>query len=92
MVLDDVICAIKAAFVWMVDGIGWIIDFLIGWLIALLPNTPFVFEPIQWGPFGQLIGYVFPVTAMFQHMIFLLTAIAVYYLIRHLLRLVRMVK
>lgn len=90
--MADFLCALKAFANWIIDGLGWILNFLIGWLIAILPATPFAFEKIEWGPFGQLIGYFIPVADMFTHFTLILVSIGLYYVLRHLLRLVRMVK
>lgn len=89
---DDFLCALKNFANWIIDSIGWLLEFLIGWLIAMLPATPFDFTSVEWGPFGQLIGYFIPVADMFTHFTLILSAIAVYYVVRHLLRLVKMVK
>ena len=90
--IDEILCILKAFANWLLDGIGYILNFLIGWLINLLPTTPFQFEQVEWGPFGQLIGYFIPVASMFTHFTLILVSIGVYYVLRHLLRLVKMVK
>lgn len=91
-IFEQILCALKEFLVWLIDGLGWIMNFLLGWLLMLLPNTPFVFEPIEWGAFGQLIGYFIPVADMFTHLTLILVAVGLYYLIRHLLRVIRMVQ
>ena len=90
--MADILCALKSFANWLLDGIGYILNFLLGWLINLLPSTPFQFEKVEWGPFGQLIGYFIPVADMFTHFSLILIAVGVYYVMRHLLRLVKMVK
>lgn len=90
--MADFLCALKAFANWLIDGLGWILNFLLGWLLALLPNTPFQFDKVEWGPFGQLVGYFIPVADMLTHLTLILMAVGVYYVLRHLLRLVRMVQ
>jgi hypothetical protein len=59
---------------------------------ALLPESPFQFEQLDLGVFGQIIGIVFPVGDMATHMTLLLTAFALYYVVRWILRLVRQIQ
>lgn len=89
--VDDLMCILKRFFNWLVDTLFDILDFLIGWLIKLLPESPFQFNQIEWGPFGQLIGTFIPVASILTHFTLILLAISLYYGIRHLIRLVKMV-
>lgn len=61
-------------------------------LTMLLPETPFQFESVSWGPFGDAIGLVFPVVDMGIHMTVILSAFLIYYAIRWLLRLIKQVQ
>lgn len=61
-------------------------------LIALLPETPFSFSQLNWGPFADAIGLVFPVAAMATHFTLLLTAFGSYYVVRWALRLIRQIQ
>lgn len=90
--LDSLLCALKKFFYWALNELTDLLNFLIGPLLNLLPNTPFEFEPVQWGEFGNAIGYFIPIDKMLTHFTLLLMAIVVYYAISHLLRFVKMVK
>lgn len=75
--------------------VNFLIDLLvemITFITNLLPETPFQFEPIQWGTFGQMIGLVFPVSQMATHFTLILTAMGLYYAVRWVLRLIRMIQ
>lgn len=79
----------------LVTIINWLIDLL--YLIAvtalaILPESPFQFDDLSWGPFGQFIGYVFPVSTLFLHMATIITAITIYYSTRWLLRLIKTIR
>ena len=69
----------------------WMIDIMI-WVLQLLPETPFIFEPIQWGPFGKAIGYFVPVAKMLEHLAYALVAIAVWYGIQHITRVLKIIR
>lgn len=69
----------------------WMIDIMI-WVLALLPHTPFIFEPIQWGSFGDAIGYYLPLAGMFTHLGYALVAIAVWYGIQHITRILKIIR
>lgn len=71
--------------------IGWLID-AIAFLITLLPDTPFTFEYIEWGDFGNFIGYFIPVGDMITHMGYILTAITLWYGVQHAMRLVKAIR
>ena len=61
-------------------------------LTFLLPTTPFKFETIEWGPFGKGVGLFFPIEAMMTHFAVLLSAFLIYYAIRWLMRMIKMVR
>lgn len=91
--LDGLLC-ILIKFVNLLFDIlfGWWIDMLI-FLISLLPTTPFLFEdPVEWGPFGNAIGYFIPIETMVIHFAAVLVSVAIWYGVQHALRLIRMVK
>ncbi|MFJ7484629.1 hypothetical protein [Bacillus thuringiensis] len=83
----------------IVEGFYAIVNFLINglvvaitWLLGLLPDTPFRFEAIQWGDFGKLIGAIIPVAKVFTHFTLILGAFLLYYAIRWVLRIIRMIQ
>lgn len=74
---------------------NFIIDVVVGIItsiFSLFPATPFQFPVLDWGPFGLLIGTVFPVGTLFLHMTFITTAVLFYYAIRWLLRTIKMIQ
>jgi hypothetical protein len=90
--LDTILCALQSFWYWIVDQTGTLMNGIIGTLLLLLPNTPFEFERVDWGVFGQAVGYFIPVSQMAADFVLLLAAILIYYAIRHFLRLLQMVK
>lgn len=85
-------CLLKGFFYWLLDTLADIYNWTIGLLIMLLPESPFQFEQIDWGPLGNSIGYFIPIATIIQHFVVILAAIGTYVVIRHVLRLIRMVK
>lgn len=78
----------------IVNIVNWLIDILVvvvTGIMSLFPQTPFNFKGFDWGPFGKLIGMIFPVGDMFVHFTMILSSIGIYYAIRWLLRLIKMV-
>lgn len=60
--------------------------------LLLLPDTPFEFEPLEWGAMGDAIGYVFPIADMVTSFALITSAIVIYYAVRGLLRLIKQVQ
>lgn len=71
-----------------IDLFVMIFDFCVG----LLPETPFKFEAIQWGVFGNAVGTFIPVGKMATHLTLILSAVGLYYAARWLLRLIKMIQ
>lgn len=69
----------------------WIIDIMV-WVLQLLPETPFVFEPIQWGAFGDAVGYFVPIQTMLVHLSYILSALVVWYAIQHIVRMLKIIR
>jgi len=76
----------------LVNGMIDILVLVVNGLLSLLPESPFQFDPIEWGPFGSMIGTVFPVGSMATHMSLILGAFLSYYAIRWALRLIRQIQ
>jgi hypothetical protein len=64
----------------------------IAWLIALLPSFPVIFEPIEWGDFGNAVGYFLPIAEMIMHFSLMLALIIIWYSVQHIMRLIRLIK
>jgi hypothetical protein len=80
---------------WLSTIVNFFIDviyMIVQAIVFLLPASPFDFEPLDWGPFGQLVGAFFPIPKMFLHFSVITTAILLYYAVRQLLRLIKMVQ
>lgn len=76
----------------IVNGFFDVIELICQAVFMILPDTPFKFDPLDWGPFGMAVGYFFPVQSMFAHMVMILTAFLGYYCIRWLLRIIKQVR
>lgn len=85
-------CVIKSAFFWIIENLLNIIDIIAVFVLGILPDSPFQFEQIEWGPLGNSIGYFIPVQKILEHFIIILTAIAIYMGVRYLLRLIKQVE
>ena len=80
---------------WLSTIINFFIDviyMIVQAIVFLLPASPFDFKPLNWGPFGQLVGAFIPIPQMFAHFVTLTTAILLYYAIRQILRLIKMIQ
>lgn len=76
----------------IINGLIDILVFIMDAVLMLLPDTPFQFEQFDWGPFGSAIGFIFPIHGMVTHTAALLTAFAIYYSVRWILRVIRQVR
>lgn len=76
----------------IINGLLSILQFIASGLTFLLPETPFDFSGLTWGPFGEAVGLIFPVSAMGIHMTTILSAFGIYYVIRWLLRIIRQIQ
>lgn len=80
---------------WLSSILNFFIDviyLIVTALTALLPVSPFEFKPLDWGPFGSMIGAFIPIPQMFLHFSAITTAILLYYAVRQLLRLIKMIQ
>jgi len=80
---------------WLNGILNFFIDLIyliVRGLVAILPQTPFQFDSLDWGPFGTWVGGFLPVSQMFLHFSAITTSILIYYAIRHILRLMQMVQ
>jgi len=90
--LNDIYCLIiKVANMIIAVVFSWWIDMLI-FILSFLPVSPFKFEPIKWGEFGNAIGYFIPVGRMAEHFAMILVAVTMWYALQHILRILRMVR
>lgn len=76
----------------ILNGLIALVVVIVGGVSALLPDTPFNFADWSWGAFGDLVGFIIPVRAMFLHMAAILSAFMGYYAIRWLLRMIRQIQ
>lgn len=90
--LDNLICILIKFVNFFTESVhNWFISVLI-FFIEFLPPSPFRFEPIQWGEVGNLIGYFIPVAGMLTSLVYITTAVTVWYSIQHILRLLKSVR
>lgn len=91
-IINAIWCALIKVINALIDyGLETITDTL-AWLIALLPSVPLAFEPLQWGSFGNAVGYFIPIPTMLTHFTLMLGLVIVWFSVQHILRIVRMVK
>lgn len=90
--LSDLWCIVKSAFYWIIEKLFTIFDNIAQFVLMILPDSPFQFETIEWGPIGNSIGYFIPVQKILTHFITILAAVGIYMGVRYLLRLIRQVK
>jgi hypothetical protein len=69
-----------------------VLVFIITAVMGLLPDTPFHFEKMDWGEWGDLIGFLIPLSTMFLHMTAIVGAFLIYYAIRLILRWIKMIQ
>lgn len=70
--------------------VNWWLEILI-WVLELLPDADFAADPIEWGDFGNSVGYFIPVAKMASHFVLILGALVLYFAVQHVLRLVKMI-
>lgn len=90
--VDDLLGFLQDFVVWILNLLIEIIAWVVGAILWLLPDSPFVFERVSWGPFAYLIGYIFPIETLALHFVSILSIITLYYGISFILRIVRLVK
>ena len=84
-------CLLKNMYYFVINNLLTLLDLIAQFALFLLPNTPFKFEQVEWGIFGNVVGYYIPVAKILQHFIVILTAISIYYGIRYLLKMIKQV-
>lgn len=84
-------CLLQQFFYWIVNNVLTILDYILQFVLVILPDTPFEFKQLEWGILGHSIGYFIPVATIISHFIGILTCISIYYGVRYLLRLIRQV-
>ena len=92
----DIFDALWCAFVKLINFlVEYLLDVIISgiaWAVALLPTIPILADPIDWGPFGDAVGYFLPVADMITHFTLMLMLIVLWYGVQHVLRIVRAIK
>lgn len=85
-------CILRNFFAWIVENLFSLIDIIASFVLEFLPDSPFKFEPIEWGAFGNIIGFFIPVATILLHFTAILTSITIYYGVRYLLRLIKQIE
>lgn len=81
----------------MVKTINFLIDLFVDIATAclgILPESPFIemaIEPLDWGPLGKYVGFFFDIPTMIEHMALITAACLAYYIVRQLLRWIKMI-
>lgn len=90
---DYIVCALKEFVQFLFDVlVAWWMDWLTKLIAIILPQNVFNFERIEWGAFGNFVGYFIPVAKMVTHLTVILAAVAIYYSWQHIMRLLKMVR
>lgn len=61
------------------------------WVLGFLPDADFSAPPIEWGEFGQSIGYFIPVPEMAADFAKIMIAYGVFLSVQHILKLVKLI-
>lgn len=90
--LDGLWCILVKIINFFTQGLfQWWIEMMI-WVLELLPSSPFKFEPLQWGAFGDALGYFIPFDLMLADLARLLLAVTLWYAIQHITRILRIIR
>lgn len=91
-ILNALFCAlIKFCNLLIEHLLGSVIEAM-GWLVSLLPSIPWSFPVLQWGAFGDIVGYFIPIPEMLTHFAMMLVLVTVWFSVQHILRIVRAIK
>lgn len=85
-------CALIKFFNMLIDVFLDTIIEVFAWIIALLPSIPWEFEPLDWGAFGDIIGYFIPIATMLTHFGTMLFLVTIWFSVQHILRIIRAIK
>ena len=91
-ILDALLCALIKFCNMLIDHLLDTVISTLGWVIALLPSVPWQFKPLQWGAFGDVVGYFIPIADMLTHFTLMLLLVVVWFSVQHILRIVRAIK
>jgi len=81
----------------MVKTLNFLIDLFVDiatYCLGILPESPFIemaIEPLDWGPLGKYVGFFFDIPTMVKHMAMITAACLAYYIVRQLLRWIKMI-
>lgn len=62
------------------------------WALSFLPTIPILAKPVDWGVFGDSVGYFLPIADMIVHFGLMLALVVMWYSVQHVMRLIRMIK
>lgn len=90
--LDIILCAlIKFVNLLLFFFFNWWVD-LLTWVLGILPDADFSADPIEWGSFGNTIGYFIPIDTMLKHFTLIMGAYVVFLSVRHVLKMIRFIR
>lgn len=69
----------------LISSAAWLVQAV----LVLLPKTPFVWDWGAFSPFLSVVSYFLPVAGMIESLLAFVTATAMWYVVRWLLRVVR---
>lgn len=91
-ILNAIWCALIKVINALTDHVLETVTDALAWIISLLPSLPIGNKPLEWGVFGDAIGYFIPIGTMVQHFVLMLALMVVWYSVQHIMRLIRMIK
>lgn len=91
-IINELFCILRNFFYWIIENLLWLLDVIIIFVLGILPNSPFNFQQLEWGIFGNIVGYFIPVATILSHFVTILSVITIYYGVRYLLRFVKLVQ
>jgi len=91
-ILDSIKCALIEFFNFLIEHVLNNILSLIAAVIGFLPSLPINSSPLDWGVFGNAVGYFLPIGTMVQHFVLMLSLMALWYSYEHIMRWIKMIK
>lgn len=85
-------CALVKFFNFIIENVFDLIISSIAWVVALLPSVPFEPEPLDWGEFGNSIGYFLPISDAIVHFSLMLILMIIWLGVQHILRVSKMIR
>lgn len=94
--LDDLMHILWCFFVkvlnFLIDYVLDSIFYVLAWALNLLPTVPILAEPLDWGVFGDAVGYFIPISSMIAHFSSMLLMMILWFTVQHILRIAKQIQ